>query len=202
MPGARWLLVAFLPLMAVGGFFAYQQLAAPKLSQASLPDLTVMESTLPLKLSVSEKQNQLDVTWDRNAPAIVQAKRGVLSISDGLNKKDLELTGAQLRTGRVLYSRLSADVALRLEVFGEGATPVTETIRIVSTEPPRIPEPARTIPQADVAEKRRKTLAPEKPRSVSRRAPKRAAESAPKQDAAPAAQAPPPEVELQRPARR
>ena len=49
-------------------------------------DLTVAESTLPLKLSVSEKQNQLDVTWDRNAPAIAQAKWGLLSISDGSNK--------------------------------------------------------------------------------------------------------------------
>jgi hypothetical protein len=198
MPGARWLLVAFVPVVALAGFFAYQQLAAPKLPQANLTDLTVMESTLPLKLSVSEKQNQLDVTWDRNAPAIVQARRGVLSISDGLNKKDLELTGAQLRTGRVVYSRLSADVGLRLEVFGDGSTPVTETIRIVSTEqPPRIPEPARTGTQADVP-----VRAAEKPKPISRRAPKRVAESAPKQDAAPPVGAPPPEVELQRPARR
>jgi len=199
-PGARWLLVACLPLVATVAFFAYRELAAPK-PPATLIDLTAPETTLPLKLSVSEKQNQLDVTWDRNAPAIVQAKRGVLSISDGSNKKDLELTGPQLRTGRVLYSRLSADVGLRLEVFGEGSTPVTETIRIVSTEqPPRIPEPSRRAAQADVAERLRKTPPPEKARPAARRAPKRAAESAPKQDAAPPS--PPPEVELQRPARR
>ncbi len=200
LPGARWLLVASLPLVATVGFFAYRELTAPK-RQTTLMDLTVAETTLPLKLSVSEKQNQLDVTWDRNAPAIVQAKRGVLSISDGSNKKDLELTGPQLRTGRVLYSRLSTDVGLRLEVFADGATPVTETIRIVSTEqPPRIPEPSRRAAQADVAERLRRTPPPEKAKSGARRAPRRAAESAPKQDVA--APPPPPEVELQRPARR
>ena len=193
------MLVAFMPLACVAAFFAYRELAAPKRPKA---DFAVMETTLPLKLSVAEKQNQLDVTWDRNAPAIMQAKRGVLSITDGSNKKDLDLTGAQLRTGRVLYSRLSADVGLRLEVYGDGPTPVTETIRIVSTEPPRMPEAARSVPQADVVEKPVKTPpvpAAERPKPTARRAPKRAAEPEPKQEtAAPA----PPEVELQRPARR
>jgi len=97
-----------------------------------------IEMSLPLKLSVSEKQNQLDVTWDRNAPVILLAKRGVLSISDGLNKRDLDLSGAQLRTGRVLYSRLSADVAAS-GGFADGSNPVTESIRIVSTEPRKRP---------------------------------------------------------------
>ena len=104
---------------------------APK--PAPLPIINT-ESALPLKLSVAERQNQLDVNWDRNAPAILRAKHGVLSITDGGNRRDLELSGAQLRNGRVLYSRLSGDVNLRMEVFPEGRNSVSESIRIVSTD--------------------------------------------------------------------
>ena len=152
---------------------------------------------------MAEKQSQLDVTWDRNASAVLQAKRGVLYISDGANKRELELTGAQLRTGRVLYSRLSADVGLRLEVFGGSPDPVTESIRIVSTEAPHVVrqptpvptqvvrepkpapgevQPATGFPRPTVQESRAAAKPPEA---------KRAAEATP-----------PPEVELQRPRRR
>jgi hypothetical protein len=131
----QWLLAAFVVAAAAAGVFAYRDLAAPKQARPAVVD----ETALPLKLSVAEQQNQLDVTWDRSSPVVMKAKRGLLAISDGDNKRDLELTGAQLRTGRVLYSRLSADVGLRLEVYGEGSKPVTESIRIVSTEAPRSP---------------------------------------------------------------
>jgi hypothetical protein len=68
--------------------------------------------------------------WDRSGPAIVHAKRGVLSVSDGSNQQELELNGVQLRTGRVHYSPLSGDVRLRLEVFAEGQENVGESIRV------------------------------------------------------------------------
>jgi hypothetical protein len=43
----------------------------------------------------------------------------------------------------VLYSRLSGDVILRLEVFPEGQAGVVESIRVISTEapPPEQPKP-------------------------------------------------------------
>jgi hypothetical protein len=214
-PGFGWLLGGFLALAGVVGFFAYQQLAAPK---TAVNNTEGMETSLPLKLSVAEKQNQLDVTWDRNAPAIMVARRGLLSISDGLNKRDLELSGAQLRTGRVLYSRLSADVSLRLEVYAEGPNSVTESIRIVSSEPQRgLPETQPASSRAAPVERQaahdyrpapapiERTSVPEetavadKPKKTAKRRP---SVSAPKPAAQAQAEAPPPEIELQRPARR
>ena len=90
---------------------------------------TGTQSGLPLKLSVTENGNQLEVTWNRTVPAIVYARRGVLSISDGPVQQNLELTGTQLRTGKVHYSPVSSDVKLRLEVFSEGQQQVGESIR-------------------------------------------------------------------------
>jgi hypothetical protein len=137
----RWLVVAgFLAVASVTGFVAYRYLDNAHVSSSLASPLPA----LPLKLSVFERKGQLDVTWDRNAGAVTKANRGVLSISDGAKRRDLELTGLQLRNGRVLYSRLSGDVSLRLEVFREGQPSVVESIRVISTEapPPEPPKPA------------------------------------------------------------
>jgi hypothetical protein len=178
-PRWRWLLApGFLTIALVIGFFAYRNLDNAKASAGILSPLPA----LPLKLSVSERRGQLDVTWDRNAPAVTKGKHGVLSIADGLARQDLELTGAQLRYGRVLYTRLSGDVNLRLEVFPEGQASVVESIRVISTEAP---------PQKQVAVERPVEAPKPKPRR------------APPVETTPVAQpSAPPEVELLRPERR
>jgi hypothetical protein len=221
LPGWKWLMVpAFLALTGVAGYFGYQNLSGVKKPAV----LAGVETALPLKLSVTEKQDQIDVAWDRTAPAIALAKRGVLSISDGANRRDLELSGAQLRNGRVLYSRLSGDVGLRLEVFPEGQESVSESIRIVSAEPARQPTPAELAPEqapaakpvtSDPVEPPKPVEAPKKiaARPAPRVPVKAAAPSIPVRPPAPrtvdAAPKPPeaqpepePEVELQRPTRR
>ncbi len=180
----------FLIAVGIAGFFAYRELSIPKSpSGALIPAAAGIDTALPLKLSVAEKQNQLDVTWDRNAPAILQARRGVLAISDGANKRDLELSGAQLRTGRVLYSRLSADVGLRLEVFGEGPEPVT---------PPPAPEPAPIASDPPPVPRQKPVPLRPGPRVPQRVAPA----GTPPKNGATQPEGSPPEVELQRPPRR
>ena len=140
--------IAFLPAPAIGSF-RWKWVLAPILlgsvaaafvyrdnPKSSDRQAGVAQSGLPLKLSVTENRNQLDVIWDRSVPAIVHAKRGVLSISDGSNKQDLELNNLQLRTARVHYSPLSSDVRLRLEVFPNGQGRVGESIRVFKEATP------------------------------------------------------------------
>ena len=144
MPGWKWMLVpAFICLAVIGAYFGYRSLIDSKSSVAGQP---TPQTALPLKLAVAEKQDQLDITWDRNAPAIAQAIQGVLTIVDGANKRDLTLSTTQLKNGRVRYRRLSGDVALRLEVFPEGQEGVSESIRIV------LADPAPPAPGANPAE--------------------------------------------------
>jgi len=201
-----WMLApVFLIAAGVAGFFAYRELSIPKSRDIPIAAGAAAgnDTALPLKLSVAEKQKKLEVTWDRNAPAILQARRGVLSIADGSNKRDLELTGAQLRTGRVVYSRLSPDVALRMEVFGEGPEPVTESIRIVSTE--ALPPPPERIPVASdppVVPKRKPTPLPPGPGTASRVEPVPDRPSGIPKAVARQPEVTPPEVELERPPRR
>jgi hypothetical protein len=200
-PALRRLLVPlFLAMAAIGGFFAYSSLNSPK--PAAHP--ASVDTALPLKLSVTEKQTQLEVTWDRNSPAITQARRGVLSILDGANRRELELSGAQLRNGRVLYSRLSGDVNLRLEVFSDGQGSVNESIRIVSTDAPQpVAVPASAPRPAEPPPPMKKTIAKRAAPRETRRpaATPRAPEAAIRPPALQPLVAPPApaDVELQRP---
>jgi hypothetical protein len=189
--GWRWVIVAgFLMIASVTGFFAYRYLDNPQASASLASPIPA----LPLKLSVFERKGQLDVTWDRNAVAVTKAKRGLLSITDGAKKRDLELTGLQLRNGRVLYSRLSGDVSLRLEVFPEGQPSVVESIRVISTEAPPVEPPKPVaIERPAPAQKPKSRAAPPAPRPVLNTTPK-APVSQPEE--------PPPQIELTRPERR
>jgi hypothetical protein len=195
----RWLLVpGFLAIAGVSGFVAYRNLDSAKASGGLISG----DPALPLKLSVSERKSQLDVTWDRNAQSVTRARRGVLSISDGSKRRDLELSGPQLRNGRVLYSRLSGDVNLRLEVFPDGQPSVVESIRIISTEaPPAEPLRPVAVQRPAAAPKPKSRSVPSPPRIASHPAPSRGVlDAAPKTPVVPPAQ--PPEEELSRPERR
>jgi hypothetical protein len=106
-------------------------------SKTLLPSpVRAADATLPLKLLVNEHPtlSYLEIAWDRASPAVLAAKRGMLTIQDGANKRELQLSADELKVGRVRYSRLTGDVALRLDVASERDT-VSETMRVVTGEP-------------------------------------------------------------------
>jgi hypothetical protein len=89
-----------------------------------------------LSLVVLEYGNNLHLSWDRSAPALASASRGVLTIVDGDRSRTLDLTGAQLRDGSVIYRRLTPGVRLKLEGFLSEKNSVAETWEVV-TQPGR-----------------------------------------------------------------
>lgn len=96
----------------------------------SLQKKTQSESMLDpysLALSVSKSDDSLNIRWDRQAPAIRGAQRGVLLITDGSYRKQLDLDPSQLQIGSVIYRRVSGNVAFRLEVVTRDRTSVVET---------------------------------------------------------------------------
>jgi len=103
-----------------------------------------------LHLAVNVVGPQLDITWDRQSPAILRAQRGTLVITDGAHREQVPLSAQQLREGRVLYTRVTREVALRLEVTAEGRPAASESTRVLIAEaantaanpPPSPPPPA------------------------------------------------------------
>lgn len=123
--GSRWVRAAvLLVLLALGswlGFLAARQYHrwVPK---------SIAHDPFSLELAVMEYGDNLHLSWNRNAPAIRIAERGILLIADGDQNRSLELDEGQLRNGSVIYRQLAGPIRFRLEVFLRGGNrSVTET---------------------------------------------------------------------------
>jgi hypothetical protein len=81
-----------------------------------------------LGLTVMKDGTNLSVKWDRDAPAVKAAQRGLLEIEDGASTKPVELDQAQLRNGNVLFTNSSGTVRFRLIVYPQAQVTVLQTV--------------------------------------------------------------------------
>jgi hypothetical protein len=81
-----------------------------------------------LGLTVNREGSNLSVKWDRDAPAIKAAQKGVLEIEDAGYTKPVDLDAAQLRNGSVLFTNSSKTVRFRLIVYPQARVTVMQTL--------------------------------------------------------------------------
>jgi hypothetical protein len=103
---------------------------------------------LPPSLSLRVQDSagaQLHIDWDRAAPAVQNAQRGVLQVDEGDTHKTIDLDASQLRHGGITYARHSGDVKAALALYGEGtAGPLAqEEARFVGPSPVVVPPPQK-----------------------------------------------------------
>ena len=87
----------------------------------------------PLGLKLDRRGTDWQVSWNRNADAVLKAIGGHLSITDGQSRKDLDLEPSELRGGSILYSPVTNDLVVRLQlVVGNSDTPASELVRVMA----------------------------------------------------------------------
>jgi protein TonB len=107
-------------------------------------------------LRIERTATDLLLTWNRDSDAVRNAKKAVLSISDGDRQENLDLNLSDLRNGSIVYSPLSSDVSFRMEVTGaDQSRTASESVRVLRTKPSPMP-PA----DADAAASNKKGGAP------------------------------------------
>ena len=81
-----------------------------------------------LSLSVSKSGDNLTVRWNRNAPAVRAAQRGVLEIDDGdSSPAPVNLDLAHLENGSMIYRNSTKVVRFQLVVYESSRVTVTES---------------------------------------------------------------------------
>ncbi len=86
-----------------------------------------------LGLNVSASESGLEVSWDPSLPAVRDARRGVLTITDGASENRVELNVAALARGRFTYRPSGNNVVVRFLIDGPDMKVSGETFRIVSS---------------------------------------------------------------------
>ena len=119
-----WLVAAavvVLGLVALGGQFFLDQ-AGPQ----------------PISLTLLEREGQLIVEWNPQAPPVVAAVGGALVIADGREKKNVSLSRTDLVAGKFTYERQSGDIEVRLSVRSSDGSSVQEASRFLGRPPVKV----------------------------------------------------------------
>jgi hypothetical protein len=131
-PILLWTILAFLAFVAT---MSISYLLFSRTKPISTPALTASSS---LRLSASEGDHSVTLTWDKESVAVVSAIRGIVEIQEGTFQKKLEIGAEQLRSGRIIYSRpvaIADTIGFLLRVFPENGKAVTESVQMVSNRP-------------------------------------------------------------------
>ncbi len=133
-----WIQVPLLAgLLFVDGLLGF--IAARQVRPAPERARVVLKDPYALSLLVLEYGDNLHLTWDRNAPALLSAEKALLSINDGGQSRSVNLSGEQLKNASVIYRRLSGQVTLRLEVVLKDKRSVSESWDLTSKTGPSRP---------------------------------------------------------------
>jgi hypothetical protein len=109
--------------LLLGVFLGFQLALGLGQRAAKSPD-----ADFSLALTASRADENLNVRWNRDAPAIRTAQKGLLEIEDGGFAKPVELDQDHLRNGSIVYHRSSGMVRFRLIVYVNSQLTVTETL--------------------------------------------------------------------------
>jgi hypothetical protein len=86
----------------------------------------------PLGLKVTSRKQQLEIRWDHELRAVLNAGKGLIKITEGEMTELIPLDRGDLRDGYVSYTALTNDVRIRFEVNQADGTSVTESARVVA----------------------------------------------------------------------
>jgi hypothetical protein len=115
-----------------------------------------------LHLDARQTADEMEISWDRQVPVVAHAVRGILSITDGPARKNIELTTTEIRRGKFSYRPSHPEVLFRLQIYGDGLQTSGDTLRFVSVAQPAAGRPTSkpAEPDADRADTVRPPVRP------------------------------------------
>lgn len=135
-----WIPLSFIFLL-VGVMLGFQA----AISLRPVGSATAAHDPYALLLTAAKSNDTVNLRWDRQAPAILKARSGLLTITDGAYNKTLELDQSQLQNGTVIYRFLTSHVTFRLEVFSRDRASVVESLEF-HTDVGAAPSPPEASP--------------------------------------------------------
>ncbi|MBN9663935.1 MAG: hypothetical protein J0H49_37390 [Acidobacteria bacterium] len=123
-----WQLIAALLVLLVSGGAGYQWWDAQQRARWSR-----------LGLDAKPAAGGIEISWDRESPALKDASRGELEVADAGDGKtgdpgrvrSVELDAQTLHAGSYLYPTSSTDLLFRLQLYSTGLASAVESVRVV-----------------------------------------------------------------------
>ncbi|HTW65598.1 MAG TPA: hypothetical protein VME17_13305 [Bryobacteraceae bacterium] len=132
--GIRWSRLAPTMILAVIAIVATQMIWSSRGSSTAADVAPAAEAAqqTALGLSVTAQPHELQIHWNRSAPAVVSAVKGAMRITDDGVTEDIPFEARELREGSVEYPPKTNDVDIRFEVTGVDGSVTRESVRAVA----------------------------------------------------------------------
>ena len=119
---------------------------------SSKPPAPVHQDSSQLQLRVERAAGELLLSWNRDADAIRNASKAVLSITDGDQHENVQMDLAQLANGSIVYSPSGTDISFKMEVVDKSQkTTASESVRMLRTRPSPLQEQTDAAAKAAAA---------------------------------------------------
>jgi len=126
---------------------AFLQLRGTSTPGSLLPSSSTASSDARLGLQLDQSGAAWRLSWNPDSPALVKATKGRLVVTDGAMHKNIDLDASDLRGGTIIYSPITEDVVLQLEVDSlDSPEPVSESVRTVGGVLPSTPQVSTALP--------------------------------------------------------
>jgi len=117
---------------------------------------------VPLGLDARPSARELLISWDRGAPAVEQATRGVLAVNDGRTPVEIQLGPEQVHSGSFSYTPSQPDLRFQLRLYDQQAAVAADSLRVIGLSNPApitasVPDVPANRPPAKVATTRSAT---------------------------------------------
>lgn len=136
-PSHRWVWVLAIGVIAGVGAAGFQTRQAwlPKVVAAVNPAPPAPLPPPTLGLNATDHEGQLQINWDRNSRALLEARDAMLEITEGTAAQAIQLDSAHLRAGSFTYARQAEKVDIRLIVHQANAPDVREVTSFLGKLP-------------------------------------------------------------------
>jgi proteasome lid subunit RPN8/RPN11 len=140
-PSRRWIwMVAIGVSVGVGAAgFQTKQAWLPRVMAIVNPAPVAAPAPPPLSLNLTDRDGELQITWDRSSPALTQSRDALLEIADGPTLQAVPLDAMHLRAGSFTYVRRSERVDVKLIVHQQQAPDLREATSFLGQMPERKP---------------------------------------------------------------
>jgi hypothetical protein len=151
-PSHRWIWVLAIGVgLGVGAAgFQTRQAWLPKVVAAVNPAPPARLPPPALGLNAADHEGQLQINWDRNSRALLEAQDAMLEITDGTATQAIQLDSAHLRAGSFTYARQGEKVDVKLIVHQTNAPDVREVTSFLG----KLPESKPPVEDPEIQKQR------------------------------------------------
>lgn len=135
----RLLAAAAVLVLLIAGYLQLRNDSGPSAPSTLTADGSDSSTNSDLGLKLERLGTDWRLKWDTTSPVFLKATSGHLEITDGTLHKNVNLDESDLRGGNIVYSPLSNNVVLRLEIeSADSPGPVSESVRILGGLPSQL----------------------------------------------------------------